>query len=64
MPAVSALFGQRGCLWLQEQLQELPPQMAYTMAGLLDALETLSQQIDRLEQRIHELFTECRRSVC
>jgi transposase len=55
-PAVSDLFGQGGRLWLQQQRGGLPAQTAYTLAGLLDALETLSQQIDRLEQRMREVF--------
>jgi transposase len=55
-PAVSDLFGQGGRLWLRQQLGGLPPQTAYTLAGLLEALEALSQQIARLERRMREVF--------
>jgi transposase IS116/IS110/IS902 family protein len=34
----------------------LPPQTAYTMTSLLDALEVLNQQIDHVEPRMHEAF--------
>jgi transposase-like protein len=53
-PGISALFGPRGCLWWHEPLQALPPHTAYTLAGLLDTLERLHQQIDHVEQRMHE----------
>jgi len=56
LPHVSDLFGRRGRLWLQEQLQMLPPHTAYTLTSLLNALEVLSQQIDDVEQRMHEAF--------
>jgi hypothetical protein len=52
-PGISDLFGRRGRLWWQEQRQALPP-TAYTLAGLLDTLEVLSRQIDRMAQRMHE----------
>jgi transposase len=55
-PGISDLFGQRGRLWLHEQLRALPPHTAYTLSGLLDTLEMLSQQIDHVEQRMHEAF--------
>lgn len=60
LPNVSDLFGQRGRLWLHEQLQALPPHTAYTLAGLLDTLELLSQQINHVEQRMHEAFHRAR----
>lgn len=59
-PGISDLFGQRGRRWLQEQLPALPPHTAYTLSALLDTLEVLSQQINHVEQRMHEAFHRAR----
>jgi transposase len=60
LSGLSDLFGQRGRLWLQAQLQALPPHTAYTLSGLLDTLEMLNQQIDHVEQRMREAFHQAR----
>jgi transposase len=56
LPAVSDLFGQRGRLWLPQQLQGCPPHTADTLASLLEAVETLDQPIKRLERWRQEGF--------
>ncbi|WP_447972776.1 transposase [Nitrospira sp. Kam-Ns4a] len=57
MSSVSDLFGRQGRAVLATRLAALPPQTADPTERLLGALDALEDQIQRLEQRLREVFT-------
>jgi transposase len=59
---VTDLFGVRGRALLRERLAVLPPHTAYTTERLLEQVEQLTREVDRLEQRMRTVFTPPRRS--
>jgi transposase len=50
------LFSKQGRAWLDSSLAMLPPESARCLAQQLQLLDSLSLQIDALEQRIHTLI--------
>jgi transposase len=60
---ISDIFGVKGIQRLNRVIEQLPEQTYYTTVLLLDHLEQTQQKINRIEERMKELFEETPQSM-
>jgi len=55
---ISDIFGRKGREQMSKIIKQLPPQSAYTLKCLLEQLDKVSQQIQRLEKQFKKVFSQ------